>query len=151
MYNLGNGKVSIYNLCVSLEDIPHTQKIMFGQQSILLPSCILVHFQAAAARAWSTVISSAVALIDKNLLRLWNFICSDLNYGAEFYAAQQKYSIDISSQWRQRQINTTIIFLLSEIEFEYKTMFRVKSCNKRHHLNDSYALNRWHPYIIVWS
>ena len=73
MYNLGNGKVSIYvspQLSVSLEDIPHTQKIMFGQQSILLPSCILVHFQAAAARAWSTVISSAVALIDKNLLRL---------------------------------------------------------------------------------
>ena len=32
-------------------------------------------------------------------------------------------------------------FLLSEIEFEYKTMFRVKSCNKRHYLNDSYALN----------
>ena len=33
------------------------------------------------------------------------------------------------------------IFLLSEIEFEYKAMFRVKSCNKRHHLNDSHELN----------
>ena len=32
-------------------------------------------------------------------------------------------------------------FLLSKIEFEYKTMFRVKSCNKRHHLNDSHELN----------
>ena len=59
-----------HNCQVTLEDIPHIKKNVFGQQSSLLPSCILVHFQAAAARAWSTVISSAVALIDKNLLRL---------------------------------------------------------------------------------
>ena len=32
-------------------------------------------------------------------------------------------------------------FFLSDIEFEYKTMFRVKSCNKRHNLNDSHELN----------
>ena len=45
-------------------------------------------------------------------------------------------------------------FLLSEIEFEYKTMFRVKSCNKRHHLNDTHALKSMisihHGLVIVF-